>query len=108
MISGSMLFKVTTKDRFIVYLPMFHAFTFTIMTMLPIFTNSSILIIKKLHPFSNILKQTLLKRVTVFLGVPDVYNALIRAKLPWYFLWFNSIRLFISGASALSEDTLNK
>lgn len=108
MVSGSMLFKVTPKDRFIVYLPMFHAFTFTIMTMLPIFTNSSILIIKKLHPFSNIIKQTLLKRVTVFLGVPDVYNALVRAKLPWYFLWFNSIRLFISGASALSEDTLHK
>ncbi len=108
MIGGSELFKIRSKDRFIVYLPMFHAFTFSIMVMLPILTNSSILIIRKLHPFSNIIKQTLLKRVTIFLGVPDVYNALIRAKLPWYFLWFNSIRIFISGASALSEDTLNK
>jgi len=108
MIAGSERFNVTAKDRFIVYLPMFHAFTFTVMLMIPFFTRSSFVIIPKLLPFSNIIKQTLLKRVTVFLGVPDVYNALIKAKLPWYFMWFNKIRVFISGASALSEDTLNK
>jgi long-chain acyl-CoA synthetase len=108
MISGSERFKVTHKDRFIVYLPMFHAFTFTVMLMLPFYTRSSFVIIPKLLPFSNIIKQTLLKRVTVFMGVPDIYNALIRAKLPWYFMWFNSIRVFISGASALNEDTLTK
>ena len=108
MIHGSERFRVTHKDRFIVYLPMFHAFTFTVMLMLPFYTRSSFVIIPKLLPFSNIIKQTLLKRVTVFMGVPDIYNALIRAKLPWYFMWFNSIRVFISGASALSEDTLTK
>jgi long-chain acyl-CoA synthetase len=102
------LFKITHKDRFIVYLPMFHAFTFTVMTMLPFYSGSSFVIIRNLMPFSNILKQTLLKRVTVFLGVPDIYNALIRADLPWYFLWFNSIRAFISGAFALSRDTVDK
>ena len=108
MIAGSERFNVTQKDRFIVYLPMFHAFTFTVMLMIPFYNRSSFVIIPKLLPFSNIIKQTLLKRVTVFLGVPDVYNALIKAKLPWYFMWFNSIRVFISGASALSEDTLEK
>ena len=108
LIGGDILFKIRQKDRFIIYLPMFHAFTFSIMMLLPIFSRSSIVIVRKLLPFSNIIKQTLLKRVTVFLGVPDIYNALIRAKLPWYFLWFNSIRVFISGASALSEDTLNR
>jgi len=108
MIAGSERFNVTAKDRFIVYLPMFHAFTFTVMLMIPFYNKSSFVIIPKLLPFSNIIKQTLLKRVTVFLGVPDVYNALIKAKLPWYFMWFNKIRVFISGASALSEDTLIK
>ena len=106
MVGGSAMFNVTAKDRFIVYLPMFHSFTFTIMTLMPFYAGASMVIVRKLMPFSNIIKQTLLKRVTVFLGVPDIYNALIRAKLPWYFLWFNRIRVFISGASALSEDTL--
>ncbi len=108
MIGAVERFDVTGKDRFIVYLPMFHAFTFTVMLMMPFFSRSSFVIIPKLLPFSNIIKQTLLKRVTIFMGVPDVYNALIRAKLPWYFMWFNKIRVFISGASALSEDTLTK
>ena len=108
LVGAMKIFDITKKDRFILYLPMFHAFTFSIMMMLPIFADASMVIIKKLLPFSNIIKQTLLKRVTIFLGVPDIYNALIRAKLPWYFLWFNSIRGFISGASALSEDTLNR
>ena len=101
-------FDLCSSDRFIVYLPMFHSFTFSIMVMLPFFTRSSFVIIPSILPFSNIIKQTLLKRVTIFMGVPDIYNALIRAKLPWYFLWFNSIRCFISGGSALSEDTLNR
>jgi long-chain acyl-CoA synthetase len=105
---ANILFEIGPKDRFIVYLPMFHAFTFTVMTMLPFYSASSMVIIRNLMPFSNILKQTLLKRVTIFLGVPDIYNALIRAKLPWYFRWFNAIRVFISGASALSADTIEK
>jgi long-chain acyl-CoA synthetase len=101
-------FDLNSRDRFIVYLPMFHSFTFAIMVILPFFLRASIVIVPSILPFSNIIKQTLLKRVTVFMGVPDIYNALIRAKLPWYFLWFNRIRVFVSGGSALSEDTLNK
>jgi long-chain acyl-CoA synthetase len=101
-------FDLRSQDRFIVYLPMFHSFTFAIMVILPFFIRASFVIIPSILPFSNIIKQTLFKRVTVFMGVPDIYNALIRTKLPWYFLWFNSIRCFISGGSALNEDTLNR
>ncbi len=108
LIAAKERFDLSSRDRFIVYLPMFHSFTFSIMVMLPFYIGGSFVIIPSILPFSNIIKQTLLKRVTVFMGVPDIYNALIRAKLPWYFLWFNSIRCFISGGSALSEDTLNR
>lgn len=106
LVAGRERFALKKSDRFIVYLPMFHSFTFSIMVMLPFFTRSSFVIVPSILPFANILRQTLLKRVTIFMGVPDIYNALIRAKLPWYFRWFHSIRCFISGGSALSEDTL--
>ncbi len=105
---GQERFSLTKKDRFIVYLPMFHSFTLSISVLLPIFIGGSLVIIPSILPFSNIIKQTLLKRITVFLGIPDVYNALVRAKLPWYFLWFNSVRAFISGGAPLSEDTLTR
>ena len=99
--------KVKPKDRVIVFLPMFHAFTFTAGVMMPLYVGGSIVIIKSLQPFSNIFKQTLTKRVTMFVGIPDVYNALAKAKLPWYFMWFNSVRVFISGAAALQPKTLD-
>jgi len=101
------LIEVTAKDRLIVFLPMFHTFTFTVGVAMPLYVGGSMVIIKSLQPFSNIFKQTLTKRVTLFFGIPDVYNALAKAKLPWYFLWFNNIRAFISGAAALQPKTLD-
>lgn len=108
LIGAQERFDLNHRDRFIVYLPMFHSFTFSIMVMLPLFLQGSLVIVPSILPFNNIIKQTLFKQVTVFMGVPDIYNALLRAKLPWYFLWFNRIRCFISGGSALSEDTINR
>ncbi|RUM73811.1 MAG: long-chain fatty acid--CoA ligase [Sulfurovum sp.] len=105
--SGRRTINVKPKDRGIVFLPMFHSFTFSIGIMLPLYVGASIVIIQSIQPFSNIFKQTLLKRVTLFFGVPDVYNALSKAKLPWYFMWFNKIRIFVSGAAALQPKTLD-
>ena len=100
--------KITNKDRFIAYLPMFHSFTMTVNILLPLYSASPVVIVRSIMPFSNIIKQTLLKRVTIFTGVPDVYSALSRAKLPFYFHWFNKIRFFISGAAALPGEVLNR
>jgi long-chain acyl-CoA synthetase len=105
--SGRRTINVKPKDRGIVFLPMFHSFTFSIGVMLPMYVGASIVIIQSIQPFSNIFKQTLTKRVTLFFGIPDVYNALAKAKLPWYFMWFNRIRAFISGAAALQPKTLD-
>jgi len=102
------LTKFTRKDRFIVYLPMFHAFTLTVTVIMPLYYGASFVLIRNIMPFSNIIKQILLKRVTMFVGVPDVYNALSRAKLPWYFMWFQKVRYFVSGAAPLSEATINR
>jgi len=104
--SAAMLLHLTSRDRAIVFLPMFHSFTFSIGVILPLYLGASIVIVQSLRPFSNIFKQALLKRVTLFFGVPDVYNALAKAKLPWYFMWFNRIRIFVSGAAALQPKTL--
>lgn len=104
--SGADLMNITNKDRVVVFLPMFHSFTLSIGVILFLYIGGSIVLVKSLKPFNNIFKQVLLKRVTIFIGIPDVYNALSKAKLPWYFMWFNNLRVFISGAAALQEQTL--
>ena len=95
-----------SHDRIVVFLPMFHSFTFSIGVIMPLYLGASIVVVPSLKPFSNIFKQVLLKQVTIFLGIPDVYNALVKAKLPWYFMWFNRIRIFVSGAAPLQPKTL--
>ena len=102
------IINITPKDRFIAYLPMFHSFTQTVNILLPLYSASAVVIIKSIMPFSNIIKQTLLKRVTIFTGVPDVYSALSRAKLPFYFHWFNKVRFYVSGAAALPAEVLKR
>ena len=104
--AGAESFQITEKDRFIVFLPMFHSFTLSIMVLLPMIASSSIVIVKSVFPFAKVLKQTLLKQVTIFLGVPTLYTALLKAKIPWYFMWFNKVRIFISGSAPLSEQSL--
>jgi len=99
---------LSNKDRFIVYLPMFHTFTLTATVLMPLYFASPIVVIRSILPFSNILKQTLLRRVTVFMGVPEVFNALSRAKLPWYFMRFNRLKAFVSGGAPLPEATLKR
>ncbi len=106
LVAINQIIKLTPKDRFVVYLPMFHSFTLTATVLLPFYSASSIVVVKSIFPFSNVLKQVLLKKVTIFLGIPTVYNALIKAKIPWYFMWFNKIRVFVSGGAPLSEKVL--
>ncbi|QEY24860.1 fatty acid--CoA ligase [Neisseria animalis] len=100
------VFHVRKKDRFMVFLPMFHSFTLTAMVLLPVFAAGSMILVKSVFPFSNVLKQALLKRATVFLGVPAIYTAMGKAKIPWYFRWFNRLRIFISGGAPLAAQTI--
>ena len=93
--------------RMICYLPMFHAFTLTATVILPIYSNSGVVIITSLNTksdFKKLLRQLLFKRCRFFAGVPDVYSAISKAKLPWYFHWFHNVKGFISGAAPLSEE----
>lgn len=99
-------FKIKSSDRAIAYLPMFHSFTLTAVCLLPLLSGCSLVIERSVLPFSNVVKQILLKRVTILFSVPVILNALLKAKLPWYFMWFHKIRIIVSGSSALSEGTL--
>lgn len=93
------------------YLPMFHAFTLTVTVILPVYAKSSIIIIRSISSkkdFKYLLKQLLLKRCRYFTGVPEIYGAMVRVKLPWYFHWFHNVKGFISGASALSQELEEK
>jgi long-chain acyl-CoA synthetase len=79
--------------------------------LLPLANKSAIVIVRSISTkkdFKNLLKLVLVHRVRYFVGVPDIFSAMARAKLPWYFHWFHNVRGFVSGAAPLSEDVIKR
>ncbi|MEE8329168.1 MAG: long-chain fatty acid--CoA ligase [Thermodesulfovibrionia bacterium] len=99
------------KDRVLLFLPLFHSFTFTICVLVPIYTGASIVLLESVKPFSKVINSIFRDRITLFVAVPTIYNILIKKRLPFFFKYIFksliSIRACVSGASALPEETLH-
>jgi long-chain acyl-CoA synthetase len=103
-------FKIKSKDRFLLFLPMFHSYAFTTCVLLPLFSSASIIILRSVMEIKkkSFKKILIYKRPTFFLGVPQVYSALSKAKMPtWFIKFLYPVRLHVSGGAPLSEETLN-
>lgn len=103
--------QVTHNDKVLLFLPLFHSFSFTVCVVLPIFAGSSIVLLASVKPFSRVVDSILKDRITLFVAVPAVYNILANKKLSLIakllIRFLVKVRLCISGASALPEATIN-
>ncbi len=108
----SQIIRVTHKDCFICILPLFHSFASTVCMLLPIYKGGKIVIMRAVRPFKRVIRAIFKNRITVFTGVPSVFNILSEAKFPRLALFLNSllnpVRLCISGAAALPFDVWYK
>ncbi len=104
-------FDVRSKEKFLLFLPSFHSYAMMTCLILPTFSGSSVIILEgvndlKKKSFKNIL---VFKRPTFFLGVPQVYTALLKSKMPaWFIKFIYPIRLHVSGGAPLPEETLKQ
>jgi long-chain acyl-CoA synthetase len=105
---SSRVFKVRPKDKFLLFLPMFHSFTFTTCVLLPIMIGSTIVLIDSVRSFDAIKKAIIFDRVTLFVGVPAVYNILAEKPLPRILKYINAIRVFVSGSAPLPAPVIGK
>ncbi len=100
------MFKVTRKDRFLLFLPMFHAFSFMVCLLLPVTIGASVIILRSVKPFSNVIKAVVFGRASFFIAIPPVYNLLSMKRFPRLILRLLPLRICVSGAAPLSRDTL--
>jgi long-chain acyl-CoA synthetase len=102
--------RLSAADRILLFLPLFHAFSFTVCVILPILSGATIVLLKSVKPFSKIIKSVIWDRITFFVAVPTIYNILSKKKvnvlLRFIFRFLLSVRACISGASALPERTI--
>jgi long-chain acyl-CoA synthetase len=101
----SEVIKLSRKDCFICFLPLFHSFASTVCMLLPIYRGAKVVIMRAVRPFKRVIRAIFKNRVTIFVGVPSIYNILSEAKIPRFKLFLgiflNPVRLCISGAAAL-------
>ena len=100
--------SLSSKDRFICLLPMFHSFAFTICVLIPLALGSTILIVSKVT--RHLMAEVIRRRITIFVGIPDLYQILGSIRTPFVkrilLRFLNPIRLAVSGAAPLSPETL--
>ncbi len=106
--AGVKMFKVTRKDRFLLFLPMFHAFSFMVCMLLPITVGARVIILKSVKPFSRVIKAVVLGRATFFIAIPPVYNLLSMKRFPRLIFRLLPLRICVSGAAPLPSDTLER
>lgn len=109
-IDSSCAIKVDHRDTLICILPLFHSFAATVCMNLPLLIGAKIVVMKAVRPFKRVIRAIRRNRVTLFVGVPSIYNILKDIKLPKILnspliKLINPIRVCVSGAAALPEDT---
>jgi long-chain acyl-CoA synthetase len=103
--------NVSDNDRILLFLPLFHSFSFTVCVILPIYAGARIILLKSVKPFSKVIKSIFRDRITLFVAVPTVYNILSKKKMSLIarglFKLLINVRACISGAAALPENTIH-
>jgi long-chain acyl-CoA synthetase len=102
--------RLSHKDRVLLFLPLFHSFSFTVCVLVPIYTGAAIVLLESVKPFSRVISSIIKDRITLFVAVPTIYSILAKKKMPFFlrlaFKCLVRIRACISGASALPEETI--
>ncbi len=102
--------QLSFRDRILLFLPLFHSFSFTVCVILPIYAGAGIVLLTSVKPFSKVINTIFRDRITFFVAVPTVYNILSRKRMPFFVRYlvrfFIKIRACVSGAAALPESTL--
>ncbi len=105
VISSVQHLELTSGDRLLLILPMFHSFTLTVCILIPIYTGARIIIIKSIKPFQKVLRSIFLNRITIIVGIPSLFDILKNLTLPAILQMFLQVKVCISGAAPLSLET---
>ncbi len=103
--------KVTSNDVFICLLPMFHSFAWTTCVLIPLKRGLPIVIMETLLPFDPVIRAIWKYKVTIFIGVPQIFSALcqkISGAKAFLVRLLNPVRLCISGAAPLPTTIFHR
>ncbi len=100
--------RITRKDRFVVFLPLFHSFTYTVCVILPLITGAMISLLPSVRPFGRVVKSLIMDRITLFVAIPTVYKILAERNMPFFVKMLLNLRLCVSGAAPLPVKVIHE
>ena len=106
ILSAGECIRISKSDRLMLILPMFHSFTFTVCILMPLAAGAAIIVVRKLRSLPHMIRNLMLKRATVLIGIPHVYELMSHAGPPFWMRPMLSLRLCVSGSAPLAEATL--
>lgn len=111
--SSRQAIRLAGKDTVICFLPLFHSFAATVCMLMPLAAGGRCVIMKSPRPIKKLLRTIRKNKVTIFVGIPSLFNILKDLKLPRWLPafaipWIAPVRLAISGAAALPVDVFKK
>lgn len=98
--------RIGARDRVAFFIPMFHSFTLTACILMPLSVGAGIVAVTRLKSLPHIMKNVILRRATIFIGIPQIYDVLAQRGLPWWTRPLLRLRVCISGSAPLSAATL--
>ena len=98
----------TYNDRLTLLLPMFHSFMLTVCIFTPLSMGAGIVLIKSVQPFKLALREIIRGRATILVGIPQLFQAMAQAKVPFWLHWVLRLRMAVSGAAPLPRETLDQ
>jgi long-chain acyl-CoA synthetase len=87
---------------------MFHSFMLTVCIFTPLSVGAGIVLIKSVQPFRSAMREIIRNRATILVGIPQLFQALAEARIPFWLHWVLKLRLAVSGAAPLPAETLTK
>lgn len=97
--------KVNAKTTMIVFLPLFHSFTFTVCVLLPVWVGSKIVLIPGIER-DKIRKSIIRYRVRAFIGIPTIYKLMSQQEVSFIKRLLNPVQVYISGSAPLPLEVL--
>jgi long-chain acyl-CoA synthetase len=107
-LAATEVFEITNKDRFVVFLPLFHSFTYTVCVIIPLITGAMICLLPGVRPFSRVVKSLIMDRITLFVAIPTVYKILAEKNMPFFVKLLLNLRLCICGAAPLPVKVIHE
>jgi len=80
----------------------------TVCIFTPLSMGAGIVLIKSVQPFKAAMREIIRNRATILIGIPQLFQALADARIPFWLHWLLNLRLAVSGAAPLPGETLGK